>query len=179
MEELRAAASRAEAYPTLGLRGGYSHYGAKRFDNFEDELHVGVDLEVPLFTGFRIQHSIAGATKAAEIARLQYRSTLESKRARMRGLLRQLAAAEQRPELEHRKAKLAGERLSIADLNLQARKAGLDRALAARAERTRQAESAVEADFERVIVWAQLKQEAGLLSDSILGDAGATGSANP
>lgn len=179
MEELRADATRAEAYPTLGLRGGYSHYGAKRFDNFEDELHVGVDLEVPLFTGFRIQHSVAGATKAAEISRLRYRSVLESKRTRVRDLVRQLDALRQRPDLARRKAKLADERLRIADLNLRARKGGLDRALAARAEKTLEAESAVEAQFERVILWAQLKQESGLLSETILGGAGTTGPAAP
>lgn len=179
MEELRAEAMRAEAYPTLGLRGGYSHYGAKRFDNFEDELHVGVDLEVPLFTGFRIQHSVAGATKAVEIARLRYRSTLESKRTRVRDLVRQLEALQKRPELARRKAELADERLRIADLNLQTRKGGLDRALAARAEKTLEAESAVEADFEQIILWAQIKQEAGLLSDTILGGAGTTAPAAP
>jgi outer membrane protein TolC len=179
MEELRAEAKRAEAYPTLGLRGGYSHYGVNRFDNFEDELHVGVDLEVPLFTGFRIQHSVARATKAAQIARLRYRKTLESKRTRMRDLARQLAASQQRPQLANRKAKLAGERVRIADLNLRARKGGLDRALAARAESALEEEAAVEAEFERVIVWAQLKQEAGLLSDTILGGAGATEPVSP
>jgi outer membrane protein TolC len=179
MEELSAEAKRAEAYPTLGLRGGYSHYGAKRFDNFEDELHVGVDFEVPIFTGFRIQHSIAGATKAAEIARLRYRSTLENKRTRIRDLARQLAASRQRPELALRKAKLADERLKIADLNLQAQKGSLDRALAARIESALEAEAAVEAEFERVLVWAQLRQEAGVLSDTILGGAGATEPANP
>jgi outer membrane protein TolC len=177
MEELRAEAKRAEAYPTLGLRGGYSHYGAKRFDNFDDELHVGVDFEVPLFSGFRIQHSVAGATKAAQIARLRYRSTLESKRTRIRDLLRQLAVSQQRPELAQRRAKLADERLRIADLNLQAQKGSLDRALAARAESALEAQAAVEAEFERVMVWAQLEQEAGLLSDTIL--AGTTEPANP
>jgi outer membrane protein TolC len=179
MEELRAEAARAEAYPTLGLRGGYSHYGAKRFDNFDDELHVGVDFEVPLFSGFRIQHSVAGANKAAQIARLRYRSTLENKRTRIRDLSRQLAASRQRPELAQRKAKLADERLRIADLNLRAQKGSLDLSLAARAQSALEAEAAVEAEFEPVMLWAQLEQEAGLLSDTILGGAGATEPANP
>ena len=179
MEELRADATRAEAYPTLGLRGGYSHYGAKRFDNFEDEVHVGVDFQVPLFSGFRIQSSVAGATKAAEIARLRYRSTLESKRTRIRHLTRRLAVAQRRPELARRKAKLADERRRIADLKLRAQKGSLERALAARAESALEDREAVEADFERVIVWAQLKQEAGVLSETILGGAGATVPATP
>jgi outer membrane protein TolC len=179
MEELRAAATRAEAYPTLGLRGGYSHYGAKRFDNFEDELHVGVNFEVPLFSGFRIQSSVAGATKAVEIAQLRYQSTLESKRTRMRDLVRQLTVAQQRPELARRRANLANERLRIADLKLRAQKGSLARALAARAESALEADGAVEADFEQVIVWAQLKEEAGLLSETILGGAGVTEPAAP
>jgi len=179
MEELRAEARRAEAYPTLGLRGGYSHYGAKRFDNFDDEIHVGVDFEVPLFTGFRIRNSVAGATKAAEIARLRYRSTLKSKRTRIRDLIRQLDASRQRPGLAKRRAELAGERLRIADLNLRAREGSLDLALAARAESALEEAAAVEAELERVLVWAQLKQEAGLLSETILGGAGASEPAKP
>jgi hypothetical protein len=85
--------------------------------------------------------------------------------------------SQQRPELAQRRAKLADERLRIADLNLQAQKGSLDRALAARAESALEAQAAVEAEFERVMVWAQIEQEAGLLSDTIL--AGTTEPANP
>jgi outer membrane protein TolC len=172
MEEAKASATRAEALPTLGAGAGYSHYGAKRLDNFEDEVSVGVRLRMPLFEGFRIQHAAAGAAKAAEIARLRHRSLLEAKRARVRELGRRLAASERRPALARRQAQLADERLRVTDLNLQARRSSLDASLAAREEAARSGRGAVDAHFDRIILWATLQREAGVLAATIVGEDG-------
>lgn len=172
MEEARASATRAEALPTLGAGAGYSHYGAKRLDNFEDEVSVGVRLRMPLFEGFRIQHAAAGATKAAEIARLRHRSLLEAKRARVRDLGRRLAASERQPALARRQSQLADERLRLTDLNLQARRSSLDESLAAREEVVRSGRGAVDAHFDRVVLWATLQRETGMLAATIIGEDG-------
>jgi outer membrane protein TolC len=170
MEETKASATRAEALPTLGAGAGYTHYGAKRLDNFVDEMSVGVRLRMPLFEGFRIQHAVAGATKAAEIARLRHRSLLETKRANVRELRRRLVASAQQPELARRRAHLAEERLRVADLNLRARRGNIDQSLAAREEVVRHGTEAVAVRFDRVILWATLQRETGELASTIVGD---------
>jgi len=170
MEETKASATRAEGLPTLGAGAGYSHYGAKRLDNFVDEMSVGVRLRMPLFEGFRIQHAAAGATKAAEIARLRHRSLLETKRARVRELQRRLAASAQQPGLARRRAQLARERLRVADLNLRARRGNIDQSLSAREEAARHGGAAVAAHFDRVLLWATLQRETGELAATIVGE---------
>ena len=82
MEEVTLDAARAGRYPTLAVRGGYFHYGTKRFSAFEQEVAIGVDLKMPVFDGFEASANIDRATKAAEAARLRYQSVHEEKRVR-------------------------------------------------------------------------------------------------
>jgi outer membrane protein len=174
MEEQSLAAARAERLPTLSMRGGYFHYGTKRFDSFESELAIGVDLHVPVFDGFKASSAIEGASAALEAARLRYDAMRESKRARLTELARQLASTQRQPELAERRARLAEERRRLADLALQAQHGSLPEALAARAEADRAGRAAVDAAFDRVVVWATLEREAGGLSTALVGDAPAS-----
>ena len=50
--EHHVQAARAGRLPKLKFVTGYSHYGIKRFDNYDDELWVGVDFSIPIFDGF-------------------------------------------------------------------------------------------------------------------------------
>ena len=170
MEELSLSAARAERYPKLGVQAGYSHYGTQRFDNFEDEVYIGVDFRLPLFDGYKTTASIAGAAKTAEIARLRYRSALETKRAQVQDLVRRLATASQRPVLAARRAKIAREQQRLADLNLQAQRGTLDQALSARTEAAHDSHAAINAHFDRIILWATLQRETGTLSAAITGE---------
>src|SRR5262249_47180593 len=43
--------AKAGRFPTVALRGQYSNYGPKRFDNYPDELRVGIDARLTLFDG--------------------------------------------------------------------------------------------------------------------------------
>jgi outer membrane protein TolC len=172
MEETSLAAARAERFPTLSVRGGYFHYGTKRFDSFEDELAVGVDLKVSVFNGFRTSNAIEGASKAAEAARLRYDAVRESKRVRVRELTRRLAALEQQQTLAERRAGIARDRQRLADLSLQAQRGSLAQTLASRADVARDASAAVEARMERVLVWATLQRETGRLAALLTGDGG-------
>jgi outer membrane protein TolC len=166
--ELQVSAARAGRLPRLAAYMGYSHYGTQRFDNFDDELLVAMDFEMPLFDGFRSRHAIAGASKEAEIARTRYRTMLERKRVRVRDLRRRLQASAKRPELARRRATLARERLRLTDLNLQGRRGTFAEALAARAGHTQDAAAAVDAELDRILLWATLQRELGQLSAAIL-----------
>jgi outer membrane protein TolC len=172
-DEKAVAAARANRYPTLALNAGYLNYGAKRFDNFDDEFVVGIDLEVNLFDGFRTRHQIEGASKDAEIARVRYRSMLEEKRVRVRDLLERFQRTEKQPELARRRAQMARNRMRLANLNLKAQRGTLEEALAVQFGYARDAAGAIEAQFDRVLTWATLLREIGKLTEGITGGAGA------
>jgi outer membrane protein TolC len=152
------------------MRGGYFHYGTKRFDAFESELAVGVDLRIPVFNGFKTSSEIEGASTALEAARLRYDAVRESKRARLRELARRLASHQQQPELAERRARLAAERRRIADLALQQQRGAVGQALAARDEAERARRAAIDAYFDRVLLWASFEREAGALTTALVGE---------
>ena len=170
MEEASLAAARAERYPTLSMRGGYFHYGTKRFDAFESELAIGVDLHIPVFNGFRTSNAIEGASTALEAARLRFDAMRASKRARLRELARRLASNQQQPHLAERRARLAAERRRIADLALQQQRGAVSEALAAREDADRASRAAIDAYFDRVLLWASLEREAGALTTALVGE---------
>ncbi len=173
MEEANVGAASARRLPTLGLRAGYSHYGADRFDLFKDEWRVGIDLRVPIFDGFEAKSAIAGAVKGVEIARLRYHSLLESKRNRVRELMRKLDAADQRLQLARRRAVSSRERQRLTDLRMQSERATVDEALSARERSVRDAREATNSYFTRFEVWTALQHEMGRLSAAVLGSRGA------
>ncbi len=168
--EVRIAAASAARYPKVDVVAGYSHYGVKRYDNFPDEVHVGVDFHVPLFDGFRTKHVISRALRDLEIARLRHRSMLDTKVARVRHLIGRLATAQRQSELVRRQADLSAEQVRLADLKLRSQRGGLEAALAARAARARDARAAIEGDYERIRLWATLQRETGLLARAIMGE---------
>jgi outer membrane protein len=170
MEEETLAAAKAEHYPTLSMRGGYFHYGTKRFDSFESELAIGVDLRVPVFNGFKTTSTVEGASTALEAARLRYDAVRESKRTRLRELAARLAASQQQPQLAERRARLAAERRRLADVALQAQRGELSSALAARDEADRASRAAIDAYFDRALLWAALERESGGLTTAIIGE---------
>lgn len=171
MEEASLDAARAEFYPTLSMRGGYFHYGTRRFDAFESELAIGVDLHIPVFDGFRTMNAMEGASEALEAARLRYDSTRASKRARLQELARQLATTAKQPELAERRARLAEERQRLADVALQSQRGSLAQSVTAREEAIRTRRAATEAYFDRVLLWADYEREAGTLACALVGPA--------
>jgi outer membrane protein TolC len=175
MEELTLDAARAGRYPTLAVRGGYFHYGTKRFNAFEQELAIGVDLKVPVFDGFQTTNNVERATKASAAARLRYQAVHEQKRARADDLERRVRAAVQQEQLAARRAKISAERLRLADASLQGQRGSLAEALAARTEAVRAARAVVEAQIESVRAWAALQRERGHLAVALAGpEAAAT-----
>jgi outer membrane protein len=173
MEEASLGAAQAQRYPTLSMRGGYFHYGTRRFDAFESELAIGVDLNVPVFDGFKASNAIEGASQALEAARLRYDAMRDSKRAKVKELARRLAAAQQQAVLAERRAHLAAERQRLADLALQNQRGSLSDALTATNEADRSGRAAIDAQFDRVLVWANLEREAGALSTTLVGEQAA------
>jgi len=167
MEELGVSAARAGYLPTLAIRGGYFHYGTRRFDSFESELAVGVDLKIPVFDGFQTSNSVDGATKAAEAARLRYDAMREDTRAHLRELMRQLRAALQQPAVADKRAKMAAERQRLADLSLQGQRGSLGQAMAARVDATREARALVEAKLAPLRLWAAVQRETGRLAATL------------
>lgn len=171
MQRTAVEAARAERLPKLKLVTGYSYYGAKRFDNYNDELWVGIDLSIPIFDGFRSAHEIRGAEDDAKIANIRYESALETKQARVQELLAQLEAGRQRLAIARRRAGAAAEQERLADLNLRAERGGLSEALAAREALARYQGEATGAYFDQLERWASLQRELGRLSSEILGSA--------
>lgn len=169
MQEASVAAAKAGRLPTMKFVSGYSHYGPKRFDAYNDEVWVGVDINVPIFDGFRSGSEIRGAEREVQIARLRYQSTLKSKRARVRELIRRLETGESRLELARQRADSALEQVKLADLNLQAERGDLLSAIDARERHTRLEMAAIDAEFIQLESWAQLQHELGRLTFSILG----------
>ena len=171
MEELSLDAARAGRYPTLAVRGGYFHYGTKRFSAFEQEVAVGFDLKVPVFDGFQTSASIDRATKAAEAAKLRYETVREQKTARARELARRVGAAAQQDALAERRARIASERQRLADASLQGQRGSVGQALTARSEAVRAAGEALDAQLAAVRAWAALQRERGELSLALAGES--------
>lgn len=174
MEEASVSAAEAARWPTLQLRGGYANYGIKRYDEFKDAGYVFVGMEIPLFDGLQTKHSIAGARKAAEIARLRYRSALAQKRTRVEGLMRKLETATRRAELAGRRDLSSRSQQRHADLELQAQRGDLDNALTARRRSASDAAISIDRRFERIEVWARLQRETGRLVRRLAPDSGST-----
>jgi len=168
MDEVSVAAARAGRLPTLTFVSGYTNYGPKRFDNFSDEIWVGINLEIPLFDGFQSRHAIRGAERGAEIARLRYQSGFERKRARVRELLKQLETSQQRLEIAERRAEAARAQQRMADVNLRAERGDLREALIAREQQIRFTREAIDGYFDQLALWASLQRELGRLSHEIL-----------
>lgn len=173
MEEIAVQAARAAYYPTIGVRGGYFHYGTKRFNSFQEEVAVGVDVNVPFFDGFRTSSSIDAATKAAEAAHLRYDSLRNDKRSRVRELQRAVRTAGQEGALAERRAKAATQRQKLADLSLQAQRGTLASALQAHSEQARDARGAIDGRWEGLRIWAALQREVGHLTALLTGEAAA------
>ncbi len=173
MQEASVAAAKAGRLPTMTFVSGYSHYGPKRFDAYNDEIWVGVDINVPIFDGFRSGSEIRGAEREAQIARLRYQSTLKAKRVRVRELIRRLETGESRMELARQLADSALQQVKLADLNLQAERGDLGASVDARERHTRLAMEAIDAEFLQLEFWAQLHHELGRLTFSILGPVAA------
>lgn len=169
IEEANVAAAKAGRWPTLKFVSGYSNYGPQRYDAYEDELWVGVDLQVPIFDGFRSGHAIESAQRNAEIARLRYQRELDAKRARVRDLVNGLETGQTRLELARERAATAREQVRLADLNLKAERGGLAEAVAAREQAKRASDEAADAYYGQIERWGTLQRELGRLTDELLG----------
>ena len=163
----------AERWPTLVLRGGYANYGIKRFDEFEDAGYIFMGMEVPLFDGLQNKHAVGGAKKAADIARLRYRSGVATMRKTLLGLNRELEVLGRRVALAERRAKSTASHLEVADVNLEARRGTLGQSLAARERHLRDSTSAIDLRFAQLEVWARLHRELGRLASTLAGEAAA------
>jgi len=178
MEEANVSAASARRLPTVGIRAGYAYFGTDdRGDLYQDEVRVGLAIEVPIFDGFQAKHGIAAARKKAEIARLRHRSLLDRKRLRVRELIRQLEMAGLRQGLAERRETVAREEQRLVDLRLQAGRERLKDALTVREEAVRDAGAAADARFARIDLWAELQHERGRLTDAILGSSAGSPSA--
>jgi outer membrane protein TolC len=167
MEDASVAAAKAERLPTLQLRGGYSHYGIKRFDNFEDEAYVFVGMHLPVFDGLQAKSSIRGARKARDVARLRYRSRIGEKGARAEGVAHRVAALDADLALAERRANASQSRLRLADRDLKAQRASVSVALEARERARQNSESAIALRHQRLELWASLQHELGQLAGAI------------
>jgi outer membrane protein len=169
VEEKGVSIARSGHLPTVAVRGGYSHYGVKRFDNYPDAYQVGLNVDVPIFQGLKTEYQVEGATKTAEIARIRYRSAFEAKRARVKQLAKRLAAAGDTPDLAARRAAVSREQLRLAELNLRADRGDLGAALAALDDSVRDGGAAIDAELDRVLLWADLHRESGNLARALTG----------
>ena len=167
IEQLQLEAARAGRYPVVALGGGYTHYGAYRYDNFTDEVRVGVDFRLPLFEGFRHQHSIEGAQKGLAAATVRYESLLASKRARVQALAAGLDAAIRSAELLAERQRLGSERIRLATLALDTQRGSMAVALAARREVDAVVDASVAARYQPILLWAEIMREAGQLSTAL------------
>jgi len=164
--------AKAGRFPTVTLRGQYSNYGPKRYDNYPDELRVGIDARLTLFDGMQTDSAIAEAQKGLAVARLQYRSALEQKRCTVRALTRRLAALQTSGALATQRAQNTREQFRLAGLHLETGRGSLAEVADALDGWTRTEHDAVDAHFDRVVVWATLQREAGQLIAALdIGDA--------
>lgn len=170
MEEANVDAQSARRLPTVELRAGYAWFGSDdRGDLYQDEVRVGLAVEIPIFDGFQAKHGIAAARKRAEVARLRHRSLLERKRLRVRELARQLEMTSLRLTLAERREAAAREQRRLADLRMQAGRGRLKEVLDAREEAAHHAEGAARVRYDRFDLWAELQRERGRLTEAILG----------
>lgn len=169
IEDAQVSAAKAGRWPTLKFVTGYANYGPKRYDAYEDEVWVGVDLQVPIFDGFQSGHKIEGARRTAEIARLRHHSELEKKRVNVREMAQQLETGEERLALAERRAETAREQLRLADIGLRNERGDLRASLSARERLARASEEAIDSRIGQVLLWADLQRELGQLSDQLLG----------
>jgi outer membrane protein TolC len=123
-----------------------------------------------VFSGFHTSSSIEEASMALEAARLRYEAEREQKRARVKELAQRLASSQQQPELAERRARLADERRRLADLALQTQRGSVREALLARTEADLARGAAIDAYFNRILLWADLEREAGLLAETLVGE---------
>ncbi len=170
IEGATVASARAGHLPRFRLRGGYSHYGIKRFDNFPDETFVWVGMDLPIFDGFSVKHAVDGAQKALEVAELRYRAALQEKRGALGELVRRLADAERRHALAARQAANAREEARLAELRVRAERVSVVEALDARQRAGEQQERAIASRFEWVDLWASLHRATGQLAGIIVAD---------
>ena len=173
IEEATVASARAGRLPRFRVRGGYSHYGIKRFDNFPDETYVWVGMDMPIFDGFRVESAVEGAKKGVEIAELRYRATLEGKRGQIRELTQRLVDVGRRAELAERQAANAREEWRLAELRLRAQRSSLTQALDANERSVQRSQGAIDARFDQVELWASVYRALGQLADTIVADHGA------
>jgi outer membrane protein len=166
MDAASVDAAKATRLPKLKLVTGYSHYGIKRWDNYDDEFWVGIDLSIPIFDGFQSTHQIRAAEDQARIASIRYDSALQTKRARVRELLKRLDTGRKRLAIARRRAELGSEQQRLAE------------ALAAREQLSRLETEAIDAYFDQLELWASLQRDLGRLSSKILGSGPPPG-ANP
>lgn len=175
MEEASVASARALRLPKVRLRGGYSHYGIKRFDNFPDETFVGVAMDVPVFDGLRSKNAVQGARRSVEIAGLRYRAAVEQRRRELNELAARLAERSERSVLAERWADTARERQRLADLRLRADRGSIGDALTARQDAARRVREAIDSRFDAVDLWAILHARTGNLTRAVAGEeAGAS-----
>ncbi len=161
--ELGVRTARAGKYPTVAIGAGYTHYGAKRFDNFDDEMRVGIDFRMPVFEGHRVGHAVAGATKDSEIARLRQEDVLRDKQLQIDEATARWRTALQRLPLASQRQRLAEERVRLSELELEADRGSVGIAVATRRELDVVTREATEAAYAPLLAWAQLLNHAGLL----------------
>lgn len=166
--EVRLEAARAGRYPTVSVGAGYSHYGAKRFDNFADELRAGIDFRMPVFDGFEARHAIAAAEQAVSSARLRHATALARKQQSLDALSDRLAIARQHARLADERIRLGDERIRLADLALDTQRGSVSLALAARREVERSTRAAVATRHQPFLLWGEHAREAGRLADALL-----------
>jgi outer membrane protein TolC len=179
MEEASVGVAKAERLPTFELRGGYSHYGIKRFDNFEDEAYVFVGIHLPLFDGLQARSAIRGARKARDVASLKYRSLLADKRTRAERVAHQAQALGRELALAERRVESSRERRRLADLDLKAQRGPVAAALGARERAVRSVEATIDLRYRRLERRAMLQRELGQLAATIRGEAGSRPPAAP
>jgi outer membrane protein len=170
IEGATVASARAGHLPRFRLRGGYSHYGIKRFDNFPDETFVWVGMDLPIFDGFSVKNAVDGAQTALEVAELRYRAALQEKRGALGELVRRLAAAERRHALAARQAANAREEARLAELRVRAERVSIVEALDTRQRAGAQQERAIASRFEWIDLWASLHRATGQLAGIIVAD---------
>lgn len=169
IERVQMEAVRAGRYPVVALGGGYTHYGAYRYDNFADEMRVGIDFRLPLFEGFRHIRSLEGAQKALAAAEVRYESLRDSKRARLQALAAGLDAATRGATLLEERERLVRERVRLAMLALEAQRGSVTVALAARREADAVVDASVAARFQPVLIRGEMLHEVGQLSTTLRG----------
>ncbi len=171
LEHARVEAAHATRLPTVGVQGGYSHYGTNRYDNFPDEWRIGVDVRVPLFDGGKTRHETAAARNDEQIATIQYELALARKRRLVGELRARLAAAGRQEELAASSAANAQRRLDLVEMRLRAKRGGVLEVVSALDRYRAASAAAIDARFERLRAWARLESELARLVSKLLPEA--------